>query len=78
MAESSADTEIRPYQFDPTDVSGYNEHEDDSSESETDRREQASFTKCLGTLDWCECAKCSPMPSGIECQCCREMEGIDE
>ena len=29
-------------------------------------------------MDWCKCTKCSPMPSGIEYQCCREMEGIDE
>jgi len=64
MAESSADTEIRPYQFEPRDVSGYSEHEDDSSESETDIREQASFMERLGTLDWCECVKCSPMSSG--------------
>ena len=79
MAESSLNTKIKPYQFEPTDVSGYSDNEDDSSsESETDIREQASFTERLGTMDWCECAKCSPMPSGIECQCCREMEGIDE
>ena len=67
MAES---TEIRPYQFKPTDVSDYGDEEEDSSESEIDIREQASFTECLGTTDWCECTKCSPMPSGIECQCC--------
>ena len=78
MAESSLNTEIKPYQFKPTDVSGYSDNDDDSSQSETDIREQASFTERLGTMDWCECAKCSPMPSGIECQCCREMEGIDE
>jgi len=29
-------------------------------------------------MDWCECTKCSLMPSGTECQCCREMEGIDK
>ena len=73
MAES---TEIKPYQFKPIDVSGYSDDNDDSSESETDIREQASFTEHLRTVDWCECAKCSPMPSGIVCQCCREMEGI--
>jgi len=27
MAESSVDTEIRPYQFEPKDASGYSEHE---------------------------------------------------
>ena len=79
MAESSLNTETKPYQFEPTDVSGYSDNADDnSSESETDIREQASFTERLGTMDWCKCAKCLPMPSGIECQCCREMEGIDE
>ena len=46
MAESSLNTEIIPYQFEPTDVSGYSDNEDDSSsESETDIREQASFTE---------------------------------
>ena len=78
MAESSLNTEIKPYQFEPTDVSGYSDNEDNSSKSETDIREQASFMERLGTIDWCECTKCSPMPSGIECQCCREMEGIDK
>ena len=71
-------TGIKPYKFEPTDVSGYSDDDDDSSESETDIREQASFTEHLGTMDWCECVKCSPMTSGIECQCCREMEGIVE
>ena len=73
MAES---TEIKPYQFKPTDVSGYSDDDDDSSESETDIREQASFTECLGTVDCCKCAKCSPMPTSIECQYCHEMEEI--
>ena len=40
MAESSLNTEIIPYQFEPMDVSGYSDNEDDSSsESETDIRE---------------------------------------
>ena len=26
----------------------------------------------------CKCARCSPMSSGIECQCCHETEGIVE
>ena len=39
MVES---TGIKPYQFKPTDVSGYNDDDDDSSESETDIREQIS------------------------------------
>ena len=73
MAKS---TEIKPYQFEPTDVSGYSDDDDASSESETDIREQASFTEHFGTVDWCECAKFLRMPSSIECQCCCEMEGI--
>ena len=49
-----------------------------SSESETDIREQASFMECLASTSWCECAKCTAMLSGIECQCCMEMEGVSE
>ena len=47
-----------------------------SSESETDIRKQTSFTKRLVSISWCECAKCTAMPSGIECQCFKEIEGI--
>ena len=53
-----------------------------SSKSETDIREQASFTERLGSTSWCECTsectKCAPMPSGIECRCCKEMEDVVE
>ena len=48
------------------------------SESETNIREQGSLTEQLGGTSWCECAKCAPMPSGIECQCCKEMKGVTE
>ena len=53
---------------------------DDSSnsESEMDIREQASFMERLASTSWCECTKCTAMPSGIECQCCKEMEGVSE
>ena len=82
MAESSSNVgsgnEIKPYQFEPVHAMGYSDSEDDSSESETEIREQASFTECLGTTDWCECTKCTPMPSGIECQCCRETDEVKE
>ena len=30
----------------------------------------------FGSASWCECTKCAPMPSGIECQCHKEMEGV--
>ena len=59
-------------------VSNYSENEDSTSESEIDIREQASFTERLGSTSWCECAKCVTMLSGIECQCCREMENAVE
>ena len=51
---------------------------EDSSESETDIREQASFTEQLGSTSWCECVKCATVSSGIKCQCCREMESAVE
>jgi len=54
-------TKIRPYHFKPTDVSGYGDEEEKSSKLETDIREEANFTKHLGTTDWCGCTKCSPM-----------------
>jgi len=77
MAEN--DSEILPYHFEPMSVSTNDSaDESDSSESETDIREQASFTELLGSTSWCVCAKCTPMPSGIECQCCREMEGVSK
>ena len=34
--------------------------------------------ECLASTSWCECAKCTAMLSGIECQCCMEMEGISK
>ena len=45
------------------------------SESETDI---TSFTERLGRIDWCSCVKCTPMSSGIECRCCREVEAVEE
>jgi len=67
MAESNCNfdsgNKIKPYQFDTTGFSG---SEDDSSDSETGLREQASLTEHLGMIDWYKCTKCTPMPSGIE------------
>ena len=82
MAESNSNVgssnKIKPYQFEPAHATGYSDSEDDSSESETEIREQASFTERLETTDWCECAKCTPMSSGIECQSCRKMDKVKE
>ena len=75
MAESA---EVKPYQFEPTAAASYSDDKSDSDESDTDIREQASFTERLGSMDWCSCAKCISMPRGIECQCCREMETVEE
>ena len=71
-------TEVTPYQFEPTTVASYSDEESDSGESDTDVQEQASFTERLGNMNWCSCAKCVSMPRGIECQCCREMESLQE
>ena len=78
MAGKETITEILPYRFELASVSSYIDEDSSSSESEADIREQASFTERLGGTSWCECAKCAPMPSGIECLCCKEVEGAAE
>ena len=78
MAESTITAEVKPYQFEPTTVACYSDEESDSDESDTDVREQASFTERLGKVDWCSSSKCVPLPRGIECQCCREMDSVYE
>ena len=77
MAENRT-SEILPYRFEPESVSSLTVDDSSSSESETDIREQASFTERLASTSWCECAKCTAMTSGVECQCCKEMEGVSE
>ena len=57
---------------------GHSDSEDDSSKSETEIREQTSFTDRLGMTDWCKCAKCTPMPSEIEFQCCCTINELKE
>ena len=59
-------------------VSNYSDPDTSSSKSETNIREQASFMERLGSTSWCKCAKCAPMPSGIECQCCKDTVGLVE
>ena len=54
----------------------YSNWDTNSSKSDTNIWEQASFTEQLGSTSWYECTKCAPMPSGIEYQCCKEMEGV--
>ena len=56
MAENRT-SEILPYRFEPESVSSLTVDDSSSSESETDIREQASFTKRLASTSWCECAK---------------------
>ena len=55
MAES---TEVKPYQLEPTAVASYSDNESDSDKSNTDKREQASFTERLGSMGWCSGTKC--------------------
>ena len=78
MAESTITAEVKPYQFEPTTVACYSDEERDSDESDTNVREQASFTEHLGKVDWCSCSKCVPLPCGIKCQCCREIDSVHE
>ena len=78
MAESIITAEVKPYQFELTTVACYSDEESDSDESDTNVREQASFMVHLGKVDWCSCSKCVPLPRGIECQCCREMDNMHE
>ena len=76
IAEGETSGEIVPYHFEPVSVSNYSNLDTSSSKSETDIEEQVSFTERLGSRSWYECTKCTPIPSGIECQCCMEMEGV--
>ena len=62
MAESTITAEFKAYQFEPMTGSCYSDEESDSDESDTDVREQASFTEHLGKVDWCSCSKCVPLP----------------
>ena len=78
MAEGETSSKILPYCFEPVSVSNYSDPNTSSSESETDIREQASFTEQLQSTSWYKCMKCAFMASGIECQCCKEMEGVAE
>ena len=78
MAEGSRYEAVKPYQFEPVVDLDYSDNKDDMSESETDIREQASFTERLGRIDWCSCMNCTPMSSGIEYRCCREVEAVEE
>ena len=48
MAEGETISEIKPYRFLPVSVSNYSDPDTSSSKSETDIREQASFTERLG------------------------------
>ena len=66
MAESTITTEVKPYQFELTSVACYSDEDSDSDESDTDVRQQVSFTERLGTVDWCSCLRCVPMPRAIE------------
>ena len=45
MAEGETNSEIVPYRFEPVSVTNYSDPDTSSSESETDIREQANFTK---------------------------------
>ena len=77
MAKGGRYEAVKPYQFKPVVDSDYSDNEDDTSESEIDIREQASFTERLGRIEWCSSTKCTPTSSGIECRCCREVEAVE-
>ena len=53
MAEGEITSEIEPYCFEAVSISNYSDPDTSSSESETDIREQASFTERLGSTSWC-------------------------
>ena len=78
MAESTLSTEIELYQFELMTVACYSDEDSNSDESDTDVWEQVSFTEHLGKVNWCSCLRCIPMPHGIECKCCREMDAVHE
>ena len=78
MAGGETSGKILPYHFKLVSVSNLSDWDATSSKSETNIREQYGFMEQLGSTSWCECTKCAPIPSGIECQCCKEMEGVAE
>ena len=45
IAVSESASEVLPYYFEPVSIASYSDNEDSSSESETNIREQASFTE---------------------------------
>ncbi|KAG8443386.1 hypothetical protein GDO86_011978 [Hymenochirus boettgeri] len=56
---------------------GEDGQESDGSEgSSTDYNVEG--TDRLGNVDWCQCARCAPMKSQIECTCCTEIRQIKE
>ena len=65
MAESPLSAEIEPYQFELTTVVCYSDEGSNSDESDTDVREQGSFTEHLQKVDWCSFLRCIPMLRGI-------------
>ena len=74
MAESSNEClGIMHYQFELTKASINDDSEDSESDVDDD---QASFTKRLGHMMWCSCAKCTSMPRTMECFCCKEIETV--
>ena len=60
MVESTINAEIEPYHFELMTVACYSDEDNDSYESDTDEREQVSFTERLRKVNWCSCLKCVP------------------
>ena len=52
MVESTLSTEIEPYQFKPMTAACYSDEDNNSDQSDTDVREQASFMEYLEKVDW--------------------------
>ena len=69
IAEGETSSKFLPFNFEPVSDSNYNDQDISSSHSETNIGEQASLTEQLGSTSWCDCTKCTHMPSGIKCQC---------
>ena len=74
MAESRvvADSDvILPYRFTP-DSLWCSSKESDGDDTDS----QASFIE--SNTSWCSCVKCLPVPSAVECICCRELSQVVE
>ena len=69
---------LRPYNFQPVRDSQHTEEHDNSnsSDSEEEYLDRHDNENRPGNSDWCSCGRCGPMPTVLECVCCKEIGEI--